>query len=115
MNGIENAGTRLKKLRIKHGYTQSDVAEFLGISQSQMAKVESNKRHLKLTKILKLCDLYNVTEEYILYGEGKDTNTLYFTKQKGLSLECLSRMNKIVKNLQEMSELETQSYVETNK
>ena len=62
---MENSlGTRLKQLRKKHNFTQREVGDFLDISQSQLAKVESNERNLKLTKLLKLCDLFNVSEEY---------------------------------------------------
>jgi transcriptional regulator with XRE-family HTH domain len=103
MKGI---GKRLKQLRKQHSLTQRQIAEFLEISQSQYAKVESGDRNLKLTKLTKLCDLYNVPEEYIVYGEGKpNEDTLVFKGSKGLDLKTLARMNKIIKNLDEMREL----------
>lgn len=63
-------GQRLKELRKKYKYTQQDVADFLDISQSLLAKVEKGERNLKLTKLLKLCDVYNCSIEYLVYGEG---------------------------------------------
>jgi transcriptional regulator with XRE-family HTH domain len=99
-------GTRLKKLRKQHNLTQRQIAEFLEISQSQYAKIESGERNLKLTKLTKLCDLYNVPEEYIVYGEGKpNEDKLTFKGSKGLPLKTLARMNKIIKNLDEMRAL----------
>ena len=63
----ENMGKRLEKLRKKHDYSQQEVAEFLELSQSQLAKVESDERNLKLSEIIRLCDLYNVEEEYLFH------------------------------------------------
>jgi len=99
-------GNRLKQLRKQHNITQRQIADFLEISQSQYAKIESGDRNLKLTKLTKLCDLYNVPEEYIIYGEGKpNEDKLTFKGCKGLNLKTLARMNKIIKNLDEMRAL----------
>ncbi len=107
-----NLGSRLKYLRKKHNFTQREVGDFLDISQSQLAKVESNDRNLKLTKLLKLCDLFNVSEEYLLYGEGdSDKNKLAFRKEnKSIDLETLARMNRIVNNLKFMKDLYKEHY-----
>lgn len=98
-------GKRIKQLRKQHKYTQKQVADFLDISQSLLAKVEKGERNLKLTKLSKLCALYDCTEEYILYGEGTPPNDLHISSTKGLSLETIMKMNKIIRNLQEMSSL----------
>ena len=62
-NMEENMGMRIKYLRQNHNLTQQEVGEFLDISQSLLAKVESNERNPDITKLLKLCDLFNVSEE----------------------------------------------------
>ena len=100
-------GDRLKDLRKKHNFTQRDISNFLNISQSLIAKIESNERNLNLTKVLKLCDLYNVSAEYILYGEGEfDVNNILVKKDnKAIDLKTLARMNKILNNLKEMDKL----------
>jgi transcriptional regulator with XRE-family HTH domain len=99
-------GNRLKLLRKQHNLTQRQIADFLEISQSLYARIEAGDRNPKLSKLTKLCDLYNVSEEYIVYGEGKPTeDTLVFKGSKGLDLKTLARMNKIIKNLEEMREL----------
>lgn len=95
-------GKRLKELRKQYHYTQRDVADFLDVSQAQIAKVESDERNLKLTKLQKLCNLYNVEIEYILYGEGEPSEPHFVKDNKGISLETISRMNKICENLKEM-------------
>lgn len=108
----ENLGERIKYQRKKHNFTQREVGDFLDISQSQLAKVESNERNLKLTKLLKLCDLFNVSEEYLLYGENDyEKNKLAFRKDnKSIELETLARMNRIVNNLKFMKDLYKEHY-----
>ena len=103
----DKTGDRLKDLRMKHKFTQRDIGKFLNLSQSQLAKVESNERNLKIDCVKKLCNLYNVSEEYILYGEGEfDANKIAFRKDnKAIDLETLSRMNKIINNLKYMDKL----------
>lgn len=103
MKGI---GNRLKQLRKQHNLTQRQIADFLEISQSLYARIEAGDRNPKLTKLTKLCDLYNVSEEYIVYGEGKpNKDKLTFKGSKGLPLKTLARMNRIIKNLDEMRAL----------
>lgn len=104
----EQIGTRLKQLRKQYNYTQKDIADFLDISQSLVAKIENCERNLKLTQMHKLCNLYVVSPEYILYGEGEGepSKLLLFKKDnKKISLETISKMNRIILNLQEMQTL----------
>ena len=102
---MKEVGERLKNLRKEHGFTQRDIADFIDMSQSQIAKVETGERNLKLTKLSKLCGLYGVNEEYILYGEECDQPKVYVKKCKGLSIETMYRMNKICRNLKEMQDI----------
>lgn len=108
----ENMGKRLEKLRKKHDYSQQEVAEFLELSQSQLAKVESDERNLKLSEIIRLCDLYNVKEEYILYGEGNvgEDNRLFKKENDYLDLNTIARMNRITNNLIFMKQVYDENY-----
>lgn len=107
---MKEIGTRLKELRKHYGYKQRDIADFIDMSQSQIAKVESNERNLKLTKLQKLADLYNTPIEYILYGEGTPQLQPVFQKNKHIPLETIFKMNKIINNLREMGELHDKHY-----
>jgi len=108
----DTLGSRLKFLRNKHNFTQKEVGDFLNISQSQLAKVECDERNLKLTKLLKLCDLYNVSEEFLLYGKGdNDINKLTFRKDNNsINLETIAQMNRIINNLKFMKNLYREHY-----
>jgi len=104
----ETAGSRLKNLRVKHKFTQEDVAEYLGITQGHLANIESDKRNIPLSQIFKLCDLYNCSEEYIICGEKSDYDyEIAFRKDnKSMDLKTIARMNKIIKDLKLIIKLE---------
>ena len=108
---------RIKQLRKQYKFRQREVADYLNISQSQYAKIEMGERNLKLTKLIKLCDLYHCSEEYLLYGEKEPDKNIPFFKRdnKGIDLKTLARMNKIVRNLYEMKEIYDLHYIRRGK
>ena len=46
--------------------TQKDIAEILHITKQQYQLYESGKRQFKLEHIIKLCEFYGVSADYIL-------------------------------------------------
>ena len=57
---------RLRILRKEMKMSQSDVAEFLGIAQTVYSRYERGQNTIPLELLLKLCDLYAVSSDYIL-------------------------------------------------
>ena len=57
---------RLRLLRKELGMSQSDVGEFLGIVQTVYSRYERGQNTIPLELLLKLCDLYGVSADYIL-------------------------------------------------
>ena len=57
---------RLRLLRLELGMSQSDVGEFLGIVQTVYSRYERGQNTIPLELLLKLCDLYGVSADYIL-------------------------------------------------
>lgn len=62
---------KLRKLRQSRGYTQAQVASFLGISPSAVGMYEQGRREPDMELIGKICDLYNVSPNYLV-SEGND-------------------------------------------
>ncbi len=103
---VETVGDRIKNLRKMHNFTQIQVANYLGFKQTQIAKLESNNRKLKSSSLNKLCELYNCPKEYILTGIGEYSKEEFkFRSSKDLDLETLAKMNRIIRNLKELNEL----------
>lgn len=56
----------IRDLREDHDLTQSQVANFLGTSQTMYARYERGANELPIHHLLKLCHLYKVSADYIL-------------------------------------------------
>lgn len=56
----------IRDLREDNDLTQSQVAEYLGTSQTMYARYEREASELPVKHLLKLCELYGVSADYIL-------------------------------------------------
>lgn len=57
---------RIRDLREDHDLTQKNVADILGTSQTMYARYERGANELPIRHLLALCELYNVSADYIL-------------------------------------------------
>lgn len=100
--------TRLKALRKESRITQEQLAQFLGVDQSMITKLENGSRSFNVTMIDKICSLFGCTEEYLL-GECEDYIPLNFAfRSNGVEaedLESIAAVNKIAMNLKYMNEM----------
>ena len=62
---------RLKLLRKPLGYTQSEFAKYLGITQTAYSMIENGIRPLSDKYVRVICITFNVSEHYLLTGEGE--------------------------------------------
>ena len=65
--------TILSSLRKETGLSQRQAASDLGVSQALLSHYENGAREPKLGFVIKACDYYNVTADYIL-GRSEDRN-----------------------------------------
>ena len=99
-------GIRLKFLRKSCNITQKQLTSYLNISQGQMARLEGGHRKLKPEIIEKVCTLFNVDEDWLLFGEGEcNCRTFRSNNPKKLNLEDISNMNKIINNIEFLAEV----------
>ena len=56
----------IRDLREDNDLTQSQVAEYLGTSQTMYARYEREASELPVRHLLKLCESYGVSADYIL-------------------------------------------------
>ena len=57
---------RLRDLREDHDLTQTQVAEYLGMKQSQYCRYERGLRDLPTDVLIRLAKLYKTSTDYIL-------------------------------------------------
>jgi transcriptional regulator with XRE-family HTH domain len=79
VRGMEILAARLKWLREKERYSQSEVAKKINMSQSGYHKVEAGERDPKLDVLVNLAKLFKVTTDFLLgltddNGDFSDTS-----------------------------------------
>ena len=58
---------RIKEIREDKGYTQTEIAKKLGISQRNYSYFETGQTMLTEEILNKIADLYNTSIDYLLY------------------------------------------------
>lgn len=61
-------GTRLKNLRVERGLSQRDLAALAGCSHQTIATLERNENNDRIITLGKLCQIFNVSPDYLIYG-----------------------------------------------
>ena len=107
---MNNAVTNnLKKLREQCGFNQSQIANFIGVEQSLISKIESGDKKIAIDVVEKLCTLYGVTmseiheEDISIKKMSTDFKT---TSLSDNDLQVIANMSKIALDLQEMNFLD---------
>ncbi len=72
---IKDLPEKLKKLRIKYGYSQKQVAEKIEVSPSIVSGYETGERTPSTEVLLSLSYLYNCSTDYLL---GKQSTAPQF-------------------------------------
>ena len=68
--------SRLKQLRKSHGITQDELGEILGVQKAAVCKYETGRVPLPHEAIVKLCDHFHVTADYLLGIDGPEAAQL---------------------------------------
>ncbi|MBR5185399.1 MAG: helix-turn-helix domain-containing protein, partial [Akkermansia sp.] len=66
-----NIGQKIKKLRNKHGMTQSDLANRLNVSDKTISKWETGSGYPDITHLPVLSELFGVTIDHLLKGKAR--------------------------------------------
>jgi len=64
-----NIGENLKKLRKEKGLSIRRLAQKVGISHNSLSEYERNLINPTLENAIKLCKFFNVSLEYLIFGE----------------------------------------------
>lgn len=57
---------RIRDLREDNDKTQQQIAEVLGTSQTMYARYERGANEMPIRHLIKLCEFYGVTSDYVL-------------------------------------------------
>ena len=64
-------GEKIKQIRKDNKLTQTEFAELFGLSHSHISNIENNRENPSETLILFICTKFNVSYEWMKYGENE--------------------------------------------
>lgn len=101
-------GGKLKELRVKAGFNQSVIAEYLRVDQSLVSKIEKGEREASTDILKKLAELFGCRVSAIV-SDDKDISCLNVAfRTNGMSgedLNTIAVINRIALNLENMQRL----------
>ncbi len=65
---LKNMGERIYTKRKELKLTQEQVAEKMGVSVQMISNLECGKKAIRPENLIKICDILNVSSDYILTG-----------------------------------------------
>ena len=108
MLNFELVAKRFSELRNKSGFTQSIVAEYLGVDQSYISKCEKGERQFSVDILDKAAELFGCTMDYFVNESSGFSQMPIALRAKSVTIEDLktiAAMNKIALNLRFMEGL----------
>jgi DNA-binding XRE family transcriptional regulator len=61
-------GSRIRALRLKHGWTQVELSEMLGVDRSYLSEIETGKKDPSLRVLKTIADGFNLSLSQLLRG-----------------------------------------------
>jgi transcriptional regulator with XRE-family HTH domain len=107
-------GENLRRFREAQGFTQEDVAEYLGIARPQISYFENGERDIPIVKLNKLADLFGVELEDLIEENSEVTKTnLIFAYRsentKKEDIESIALFKRFVMNYLKMEKLKNEA------
>lgn len=90
-------GENIASIRKRHGYTQEQLAEVLGISKSHLSHVEQGDVQLSMDTLWKFVNELHVSADEVLYGRSREAQVKEILSM--LNEETISSLDKICKVL----------------
>lgn len=102
---MKNQGQRLKQIRKHYGFTQTQLADYLGVKQGQIAKIENGQRKIKPNMAEQICRLFKIDDVWFVYGEGGCGLEYDVKTPKRINPHDIANMNKIISNIEYLSDV----------
>lgn len=91
---MESVGERLKRIRKENNYTQDMLANKLDLEPAAISKYETDRVPIPQEYIIKICDIFNISADYLL---GRITNqklTIAASMKNGLDISDMNEDEK---------------------
>lgn len=92
---METLGNRLRMFRNEKHMTLDDVAKLIGVTRTAYLHYETG-RYKPVRKIKELCNLFNVTSDYILGNDVEPMNKKEVKEKKPADLEKFLNQSEVM-------------------
>jgi len=89
-------GGKIKKSRTDAKITQEQAAQALGISRQTISNWENERSYPDIVSVLKMSDLYSVSLDYLLKGEGPMKDYLDYIEESTNTVKSKTRLSKLL-------------------
>lgn len=100
-------GKKIKFLRTEAGLNQRQLADYLKVDQSLVAKFESGERNITTGMLDQLCDLFICSQDFFCGTDKQHVPVECAFRAKNMDAETLksiAAINRLAKNLREIDE-----------
>lgn len=104
---MRDTGTRFKEIRDRLNLTQCQVAEYMGVDRSLIARFEKGERSIGVAPLERACRLFGC-DMGVLLGEDKFEPIAIAYRAKDLKnedLDAIAKVQKIALNLRTLKKL----------
>lgn len=102
-------GMRVHKIRVEKQYTQAQFAEEIDISINFLSEIENGKKGMSQETIYKLCERFNISADYLLFGTDTSEPPAVLTRISDVAVTLtsaeLSYVIKYLESLKKMKDL----------
>ena len=93
-------GRNIRSSRLQQGLTQEYLASRIGVNVSHISNIENNRVKVSLTTLVAICNVLNLTVDYILRQEYTATDAIGNEILKELASCTPEKKEKILKIIQ---------------
>lgn len=97
---FEEIGQAIRASRLERHYTQEYIANKIGVNVSHISNIENNRVKVSLTTLVAICNVLNLTVDYILKNEYVTSDSLDREILKELAACTPEKKEKILKIIQ---------------
>lgn len=81
MANLKEIGKRIQNRRKLLGLTQEQLADEMNVSVQMVSNLERGNKAIRIDNLLRLCQLLNVSTDYILTGKENDSDISALAQQ----------------------------------
>ena len=94
---LRDMGERIYMRRKNSNMTQNALAEKLGVSPQMISNLELGKKAIRPENLLRLCEVLDLSADYVLTGKGENDSVERLTKRlKNFSDDDIRMVDRLI-------------------